>query len=415
VLKGFSFSFIVVFLTITLLSFIALQKSMVTHQRENIYVKSRITDMNRMYESMTRDVNKAIEIIARRSMSVIINQVVSDGVGTDQADLRIEELMVSGTLNGTVEYLMENSTIGNWTDNMEGVAGLKGYDLDLAVYNIDVKPYDSWYIMVTGDMDVNISERNGVANISRHAQVSKLVPVEDLEDPLYALNTLGRGTNIVERTDGDFTRFLTTGDGKNGYASGESAVVNSSDADGVPDKDEKILVTDDASSLQASLVNQFKAVVSSSDIPAGVTVPTVANASSIGVVPDATVILVDGSEGKVWNIDTLYTHANESRYYPSTNGPSFLDRLEGKYQVQAKYSSQTSNVIGIESFVDKGYLDDLEIFVRMNQTNVDYIYFSNSTVGGDKVKGLPASFRLDDQSTIGSTRHEVYEVEDLIV
>ena len=149
--KGFSFSFVVVFLTITLLSLIAIQKSIVTHQREDIYIRTRITDMNKLYEGIVRDVNKAVEIITKRSVSVIINDVVSNGEGIDQADYRIKELMINGTLNGTEEYLMENATIPDWILRIQSVSSQKGYDLDLTVENIEVKPYDSWNLLVTGE------------------------------------------------------------------------------------------------------------------------------------------------------------------------------------------------------------------------------------------------------------------------
>lgn len=414
-MKGVSYSFVIVFLTITVLSLIVVQKTMVGHQRENIYIKSRIVDMNRMYEGITRDVDKAIEIIVKRSVSVIINDVISNGRGVDQADFRIEELMINGTLNGTQKLLMENSTLINWMDAMEYVSEIKGYDLTLTLNDVEVKAYDSWNILINGEMEVNLSEKNNVANISRTFQISKLVSVENFEDPLYALNTFGRGTNVIEKSDSDFTDFLILGDGVNSYSSGVSIIVDSSEAGGVSNKDEKILVVNDASSIDPSVINQFKGLVTESNKPIGVNVPSVVNVSSIGSIENNTYILVDGDGEEIWNIDNLFYHVRDSKYYTSTNGPSFLDRLEGKYQVQAKYSSQTEFEIGLESFVDKEYLDDLDLDIKMEQTNIDYLYFSNTTINGNQVKGMSSSFRIDNMGTLNSTRQSVYEVNQLIV
>jgi hypothetical protein len=414
-MKGFSFSFVIVFLTITLLSFIGIQKSIISHQRRDIYIRTRITDMNRLFDGIVRDVNKAVDIITKRSISVVVNDVISNGKGASQADQKIEELMVYGTFNGTQEFLMENSTIPDWISRIQAISDQKGYDLVLVVSDIDVKPYDSWNLIVTGNMEVNISEQNGVANISRKVGISNIVSVEGFEDPMYALNTIGRGTNIIESSGGDFTEFILSGSGANSYSSGVSIVTNNSYAGGVANKSQKILVTENAAALSAATINQFKGLVTDSNAPIGVTVPTVANASSLSNIPNNTVILVDGEQGEVWNINNLYEHATGSKYYMSTNGASFLDRMEGKYQVQSKYSSQTNYTIGIESVVDKGYLDDLLLPVDMAKTNVDYIYFSNSSLNGNGVKGLDPSFKIDNSATLGSTRYAVYEVTDLVI
>ena len=90
-------------------------------------------------------------------------------------------------------------------------------------------------------------------------------------------------------------------------------------------------------------------------------------------------------------------------------GPSFLDRLEGKLYIQDKYSSQTINNIGMESFINKTDFINHKLGVDNSKTNVDYIYFLNTTLSGSMVKGIDNYFKIDANHT------ETYNVDEIIV
>ncbi len=96
-------------------------------------------------------------------------------------------------------------------------------------------------------------------------------------------------------------------------------------------------------------------------------------------------------------------------YHASLHGASFLDRLEGKYQVQDKY--YRPNYIGLESFVSKDELFSLGLPVTLTSSNIDYIYFSGSSVNAFAVPGMPINFRIDNETTVeGKTHLQVYNV-----
>jgi hypothetical protein len=108
------------------------------------------------------------------------------------------------------------------------------------------------------------------------------------------------------------------------------------------------------------------------------------------------------------------TNDDHSYYQTSNDGPSYLDRLEGRYSIDPKYSSQTDKEIGLESFVDKTIFPG-ELSPDQERTNIDYLYFS-STITGDKIKGISNSnwFRIDDELVGGIGRQEIYNVTNLI-
>ena len=109
------------------------------------------------------------------------------------------------------------------------------------------------------------------------------------------------------------------------------------------------------------------------------------------------------------NTTNLQDDLNNSYYHPSLYGASFLDRLEGKYFVQEKYRKE--NPIGLESFVNKDKILTSGLPISYNQTNIDYLYFSNTNVVAYKVVGMPDSFRLDNETSINGLGHlQIYNV-----
>jgi phosphohistidine swiveling domain-containing protein len=415
--KGVTFAFTLGFLGLTLLTLIAVHRAIIWHRRERIYLERRIADLNRLYESVLRDVDKALGIIAHRAISAATGHVITTGVGLDDAALRLMELMLNGTLNGTLDPLMENATIPYWIDRMEVMANLKGYGLDLEFGSLDLKPWDSWNLILEGWMWINISDQQGVANLTRRTAIARPVSIEGFEDPLYPLNTYGRVVNVLIRTpyEGNYTRLLVVGEGANGWVYGASFVTtDQAQVDEIPNKAQTVLVVN--FTIDPGTADQFAAVISEAELSTELTVPHVARASAATeLVPNRTAILLDGDEGKVWHIDNLKTHVENSWYQTSTYGASFLDRLEGKLWVQERYARQTPHLIGLESFIDKNYLGLMEIPVRYNQTNIEYLYFNMSEIVGWGVKGLDPSFRIDNETSLGSTHQAIYQVTQILL
>lgn len=406
--KGVLFSFIMVFLTITLISLIMIQRSLITHSREHIFIESRIKSMNSLHESLVRDVGKSLEIIARRALSVAFNNVTSPpGIYLDKADERLKELILEGTLYGRPEALMENTTLSNWTDKIEAVSRLKGFNVNLDPQTLEIKPYDSFNLMIELGMYINISDRQGVASLNRFAQINQLVSIEELEDPLYPLYTGGKGSNMIIRTtyEGDYTKLLVKGSDVNAnYAYGNTTTDKTN-------FDDKILICQNASDNPGlGSLPTAKGVVSEENGLGSLTIPYVINDSVISedLIANGINVLIDGATG-VWNIDNLREHANNSYYRPSENGPSYLDRLEGN--LTCNYCDGT-NIIGLESLVNKKQFDSRGIPVKLTKTNIDYIYFNDTfNPSAELVKGFDDySFWLDDEDE----HWKIYNVTDIV-
>ncbi|MEM7825089.1 MAG: hypothetical protein QXO27_03910 [Candidatus Aenigmatarchaeota archaeon] len=419
-MKGILFTCIMVLAALSLVVFISIQKSLISFYGEKIAVETRVNAMNNFYDSIINDASKALGIISKRAISTAVGYVIVNGKGLEEANVTIKELILNGTIDNIKQLLMENSTFPDWIDKMEQIGAVNGFNTNLTVLDLNVKPYDSFNLFLIVSLDINITDEHIDATIKRITNVSQLVSIDDFEDPLYPLNTQGRVVNIIVRSPywNNFTQKLIESSGSNGWFYGKSVVINSSNQSGiqsVQDKNQKVLVTDNTVGIE-SLANSFGAVVSESDIISGINVAYVDNANNaMNIIPNNENILVDGNNGKVWYIENLKIDAEKSYYHPSLNGAGFLDRLEGKLEVQEKYKNLASGIIGLESFVNKSYIATYDVPVDYDETNVDHLYFSSIDYGGSRVKGLSNEFRIDNElCTYGISHHSIYNVSEIV-
>jgi len=397
--KGVFFSFIMVFLTVTIITLVAIQNSLISSRREEIFIESRINSMNNLYESIVRDIQKSLEIIAIRAMAVAFMNVSASGQVLPNANESLKQLILYGTLDGSPMSLMENATFLEWISKIKEVSELKGFSTDINVNSMTIKPYDSFNLEIETNISINITDEQGVASLNKFTIIDSLVDIENLEDPLYPLKTEGLGNNIIKKSpyEGNYTQLLLIGNGGNSYVYGETTT------DAV-NFDDKILVVNDVNSIIG--LNDAKGVISQVTNTTPITIPYLINSSALSLISSGINVLLDGNEEKVWYIDNLIIHTENSYYQSSVNGPSYLDRLEGNLTTSIKYSSQTNNVIGLESFINKNELGLKGVPIITERTNVDYLYFTGGTLGSC-VKGLDSSFRID------SGHEDIYNVTDL--
>ncbi|MEM0465881.1 MAG: hypothetical protein QXW97_04255 [Candidatus Pacearchaeota archaeon] len=100
------------------------------------------------------------------------------------------------------------------------------------------------------------------------------------------------------------------------------------------------------------------------------------------------------------DVTNLNLHSQNSMYINSSDSPSFLERLQGKFD---------ANINGIESLVYLPKLSAQGISVDNSKSCIDHIYFSSNNPSSRNIKGMPNWFRIDDDHL------EVYNVTGLIV
>jgi len=158
-MKGILFSYILLTIALTVVAIIAIQKSLVFFYGEKLAIETRINAMNNFYDTIAEDAAKALDIISKRAISSAVSSVITNGVGLDQADFRLKELILNGTLNKTDEALMEDSTFTIWIGKMEEIGDLSGFNTNISVQELEVKPHDSFNIFIRTELQINITDK----------------------------------------------------------------------------------------------------------------------------------------------------------------------------------------------------------------------------------------------------------------
>jgi hypothetical protein len=317
-MKGIFFSIIIVFLIAFMLIFLSIQRSLTSFYSSQLSIQNRIEAMLGFYESVVRDSRKSMEIIAGRALCSAVNYVVTTGNPLQSSNETIAELILNGSISSVQQSLMEGSTLKDWKDRIEDLGYIQGFDTKIKIEDLFINPEDSFHLSISYSLSLNLSDKIIEANLTKKSQEKIIVSVENMEDPLYPLNTYGRVVNVIR--------------------------------------------------LSPNWLNY-----SSEDLT------------------------------------NLKDDLNNSYYHPSLYGASFLDRLEGKFFVQEKYSKQ--NPIGLESLVNKDKILSAGLPVDETATNIDYFYFSKTSVTAYSISGMPPNFRLDNETTINEKTHlQIYNV-----
>lgn len=343
-------------------------------------------------ESMHTDLERAGEIIGKRAIVSATSKVVTDGEGLDDAPKRLEELFMNGTLYGNSSALMQNSTINDWLAKIKDSAIKRSFAADVlpAVFTIDM--HDSFTVRYKINYTILVEDQRGSFSLMTNITKTSVVPIDGLEDPLFPLHSLGRAfVSIPTVGYSNFTKISAQGGGANAWGSGLAYVVSSDDIVTYPNKSSSVLVTNNINTTNNATASLFAAVITQQLVsPATLSNPYIVNSSAMALISNGSRLAIDGSGGNVWDITNLYDSWSNQRY-SSSSGPSFLDRLEGKFT--NSYAGK-----GMETFVRKDILSSNGVPVTQSKTSIDYIYLSNQTLDGQRVRGMPDELRIDTQN-----------------
>ena len=396
--KGFSFSLILVLITIIMFSILILQRETISFEREKLSMKQQIKEMDYSYNSIERSLHILADVTTKRAIVSSINYIIENGTffKDNKTEENLKELIWNGTLNGEKISFMENNTLSKRIRDLEYFYSLepRKYNVSININpeNTSITLSDAFHLLFSTTVEVNVSKK-GVASLSRKLKILERISICDFEDPFYLINiTEGKGSREIKKSKyiSNFTKLILSGYG-DGWCYGE--ITNNINSD---EPERKIFFNKTINSN----VDNFCGVIFENNLTKiNTTYLKVSSVSNLTSYIGST-LLLSGEKGKVWNISNFIEHVKNSWYANSTEGPSFFDKLEGK-----NYCSYCNGKdFGLETFVNKNDLLWLGIEIGEDYSNIDYLY-SNKTFGTDiglneSSTGVPAFkyFRIDTNS-----------------
>jgi hypothetical protein len=364
-MKGLLYSILAAMMIVPLLGLI-FYHSMIGQGEIDITI--RADELRYFVDSVGDDLVRFVDITGKRSMISAVSNVTVSGSPLDDAQARLAELMENGTINGAYSPLVGTDNLNTWKAKMISIASNSGFDMTIGKLEINVTQTDSFNVFFEIKTQVNISDRNLKMGVMRNVSATRSVSLDGIEDPLLPLNTIGRVSRPIRYYNfSNYTRALAQGIIALGSISGNSTNSTSSPSS------QKILVTNNMSQPVATL-NSFGGIVSETTyVPAGLSVPYVAGAPGALSIESGRMVYLDQTTRKVWDLDNLTMFVKGYYYKPSTTGPSFLDRLEGRLSLSAKYQ------FGMETLLNLQDMSLTGLAVNYGYSCVDYRYFGNVT------------------------------------
>jgi hypothetical protein len=338
--------------------------------------------MKQLADSIELDTAKAVEISGRRALLEATSYVVSSGEPLSDARENITALMLTGSLNGSASFMMQDNTMPNWSARIS--AKDTNFDVSIAYANLTVENGGGFSILLGIDVNITVTEKLGRARIERvNVRKEAYVSVVGLEDPIFPMETQGFIRRTIRRAPLGYAaqRLLSVPSYAYGNCTGP-LTFDKSEVDTT-----KILAAENLSGVVYA--RHLGTIISDSDNMSGQTgCYLTGNASAYEILssftqahPDASVRM-DQESKSAWSLPLA--EDLQGRYYYAGGGPDFLERLEGRLEESDG---------GISTFVYVPELEEQALPVTPD-SRVEWRYFSGD---GDcyQLRGLPAWFGMD--------------------
>lgn len=406
--SGFMYSVFAIFLLGLLVVVVAipLQTETVSPDAES----ARVDETFYFVSSVEEDVPRAARIITKRAVVATINVVAAADEPLPDAEPEIVSGFMNGTVNGSEQGLLQDSSLEDWQRRMEEQARSTGYDLNITVSDAAVGPDGPATVYMNATYNITLRDPASDTRFVRIVRHNASVALTNMTDPLLLLETNGRYSHGFERCAAAerAVRHATGSeehyDTSDNWTAGAAVTrPGNGPISGVSSRAGKVLVVDDICAYPDATIrdefSDFAGVASEAagGISAdGSTVCGDADSSGIdayvGGAAGATAV-ANGSTAvltgpEIWQ-NNMKRELERGCYFADPWGPTVFGRIEGRLTRDASYG-------GWGSFL---FLPDLPAdFTDTSRSAVDHVYFGGDYGTPRRIKGVTDEyswFKLD--------------------
>ncbi len=130
-------------------------------------------------------------------------------------DSAFQEVSINGTINNvpidsrTNKKIMENSTLTNWSNKIiETAKDTLNVNTTLLIKNVTIFQTRPWNI--ESQLILNFTVKSNIAEWHKESIITTTISIEGLHDPYYLVNTDGKYTNQIKRSNVEFNKWNIT-------------------------------------------------------------------------------------------------------------------------------------------------------------------------------------------------------------
>jgi len=164
-------------------------------------VTSRIITLNDFIEDLNNDVGKATFIAAYRSLIAMEDHIALTGQYFNNSETAFEELFFNGTLNGMNKTIMNASSFRDYITRVSQIASDVGITMNMEIDSVTLAHKDPWHVAVTVNFSNYVNDTKETAHWTYKTSKETMVPIIELRDPIYSVQTLNRVPNVIIQTN----------------------------------------------------------------------------------------------------------------------------------------------------------------------------------------------------------------------
>ena len=108
---------------------------------------------------------------------------------------------------------MQGATFPDWAERIQEEADKIDITINFLINDITLNQTNPWYVDVNSNISMNVTDKKQTASWEKNRKITTSINIENFEDPLYVINSYGRVTNKIKRTNatdfGDVNQLKT--------------------------------------------------------------------------------------------------------------------------------------------------------------------------------------------------------------
>ena len=194
--RGFVYLLIASF-AIAVILLVFLSSNAYHYQDQESLYQVRIRAMNDFVKNFNSDVHRATYIAAFRSLVALEDYTAAKGVFLNNTNEYFRKTFFYGTIDGNETTLLENSSFEDYLSRVKELANSIGIILNVNITHIELTQSTPWSIDVHVFADINMTDTKGLASWIYSQEYVTTLPIFDLRDPLYGVNTMNKVPNTI--------------------------------------------------------------------------------------------------------------------------------------------------------------------------------------------------------------------------
>ena len=204
--KGVAYTLAAISLVIVALIAFA-SKTQFKERNSVLVAETRIETMNDFMKDVEKDLTRGMNIASYRALLAILQTETAKGSFVADSRAAFAEAFLNGSINNTQMNIIQNASLSNWTQRIKAQAEKIGIGVDFNVESLSVEHVAPWDISVNTTIIINLSDSKNTARWVTKKNISSVVNIKGLEDPVYIIKTYGKISNIVAENNFGFSNL----------------------------------------------------------------------------------------------------------------------------------------------------------------------------------------------------------------